>query len=244
MPKKDMAGDNEKLIELVEKAKNGEKIAFNLIVKRIKGFLNYIAYKKFFIPGYTQDDILQECLIALYQKAIKDYKKDKGPFVRFAKLCIRRHIITELKTRNKHKYRALNEAVSLDMVVEEEDGGNQISLYNYLASTNDNLFEKTIVREKSRELYLQLARKCTALEYKILVYYIKGYNYNEIVNLVSREEKDINKKVVDNALVRVKNKAEELMSAIENDGMIQKDMFEEIQDYPDLEVEVDDDEEE
>ncbi|MFW5890606.1 MAG: sigma factor, partial [bacterium] len=104
---------NEKLIQLVKKVKESDdNDAFDKIYKRMEKYIKSII-SKFFISGLGDDDILQECLIALRFKAINDYDENKGPFIRFAKLCIRRHIITELKACKKKKYLALNSAFSL-----------------------------------------------------------------------------------------------------------------------------------
>jgi RNA polymerase sporulation-specific sigma factor len=220
---------NEQLIILVQKVReDGDELAFEQIKKKLNGYINSIT-KKFFISGFTNDDIIQECLIALRFKAIDDYDSKKGPFIKFAKLCIRRHIITELKACKKKKNFALNSAMSLDQEYEGEDSA--CSLLDIIPDTVDeNHFIKVNLRERGRFLYNSLSRKLTELEYKILVYYIKGYNYMEIVNLLRGEglleaEDKKDKKVIDNGLCRIKTKALSLKQKIDEERKLQGDMF-------------------
>src|ERR1035437_2368906 len=103
--------ENDKIVEYVDRFReNGQdEEAFQYIVAALEGFLRHLSQKKFFfVPGANSDDVYQEGLLALATKAIPDYQKEKGPFLGFAKLCIRRHIITILKASNNNKNRALN----------------------------------------------------------------------------------------------------------------------------------------
>ena len=225
---------NQELLTHVNKVKEeNDDRSFEIIKDKLK---NYIKSQtnKFFISGSTSDDIEQECLIALRFKAINDYNVNKGPFIKFAKLCIRRHIITELKACKKKKNIALNSAMSLDQYYEDEDKESNFTLMDMVDNNEDkNHFDLMNIQEKGRFMYNQLARKLTKLEYKILVYYIKGYNYMEIVNLLRGEEEDLlktddtekSKKVVDNALCRIKKKALEIEDKMKSEKRYQGDMF-------------------
>ena len=96
------------LVYKVRKSKKKEEVndAFEKIVDWLDPKIKKIA-GKFRIPGLNFDDIYQECLCALQQKAIQDYDETRGsdptkpaPFDRFALLCIRRHLSTKLKAYN------------------------------------------------------------------------------------------------------------------------------------------------
>lgn len=222
---------NIELIRLVNKVKaDNDENAFNAIKKKLDKYINSIQ-NKFFISGATNDDILQECLIALRFKSINDYDEQKGPFIKFAKLCIRRHIITELKVCKKKKNHALNSALSLDQDYDNDDDSSY-SLMDILPQRDKtDHFSRVAIRERGRFLYNHLKLRLTKLEYRILVYYIKGYNYMEIVNILKGEglldsgNEDSEKKVVDNGLCRIKNKALALKTEIEKNNSIQGDMF-------------------
>src|ERR1035437_3453054 len=91
--------ENERLIECVQMFKDcQDEEAFKQIVKSLDSFLMYLANRKFRIQGSNSDDIYQEGLLALSTKAIPDYRAEEGAFMAFAKLCIKRHIITLLKS--------------------------------------------------------------------------------------------------------------------------------------------------
>jgi len=213
---------------------NNDEDAFLVVKKKLEGHMRSVV-SKFFISGLTNDDIYQECLIALRFKAIDDYDQDKGPFIKFARLCIRRHIITELKACKKKKNLALNTAYSLDQSYKNDDGESSYQLIDLVEDEKKaNYFENLSEKERGKFLYNHLARRLTELEYKILAFYIKGYNYNEIVDLVKKDDPDLfknddiesQKKVIDNGLCRIKNKAKELKEEIDvNDKTLQGDMF-------------------
>ena len=87
------------------------------------------------------------------------------------------------------------------------------------------------MKERGRFLYHHLARDLTELEYKILVYYIKGYNYMEAVHLLRGDglltsgDDVLDKKAVDNGLCRIKKKANDLRQQIDGKHYLQDDMF-------------------
>jgi RNA polymerase sporulation-specific sigma factor len=226
---------NKELIEYVNRVKMyNDEDSFNVIHSKLANHIKSVV-SKFFISGFTNDDIHQECLIALRFKAIDDYDETKGPFIKFARLCIRRHIITELKACKKKKNLALNSALSLDEVYGDDDGESSYHLIDTIADDKKKShFDNLSAKERGKFLYNHLARRLTKLEYKILVYYIKGYNYTEIVNLVKDEDPHLfksdeienRKKVIDNGLCRIKSKAKELKDEIDISGnKIQGDMF-------------------
>jgi len=181
--------DNERILDCVRKVKDTkDEQAFQQIVVALHGYLQHLSLKKFFfVAGSNSDDIYQEGLYALATKAIPDYDENKGPFIGFAKLCIRRHIITILKTANNNKNRALNMSVSMDATVchDEEDGPVTISNF-------------------------------TPLEAKVLDLYLQNMSYMDIVTLMNKTRRGknrVNCKVIDNALCRIKKKAMELDEA-------------------------------
>jgi len=223
---------NSELIELVKKVKEfNDDVSFNIICSKIEKYIRSVT-SKFFITGFTDDDISQECLIALRFKAIHDYDNKKGPFIKFAKLCIRRHIITELKACKKKRNFALNSAVSLDTSHSGDDQDSEYTLMDIIPdNVSNDYFKEVIVKERGRFLYNHLARDLTELEYKILVYYIKGYNYMEVVHLLRNDglllsnDDDLDKKAVDNGLCRIKKKACDLRQKIDNKHCLQDEMF-------------------
>ena len=89
--------------EYIKRIKMGDEQALNEIMEKYKSFV-YLKAKPFFIVGAEKEDIIQEGMIGLF-KAIKGYNEEKeASFKAFADLCVRRQIMTAIKsaTRQKH----------------------------------------------------------------------------------------------------------------------------------------------
>lgn len=166
--------------------------------------------KKYRIPGCDADEIEQECLFALRYKAIEDFNPERGKFKSFAILCIKRHLFSLIKGNNQHKRIVLNTAMSLNE--DRSDGGDNLSLINLIAdetSVQAELEKKEIFNLRIRELSSRLSK----LEQEVFKLYIKQYHYDEIVDALKDmfPKKCINKKVIDNALVRARKKAQDMI---------------------------------
>jgi RNA polymerase sporulation-specific sigma factor len=210
--------DNERILDCVRKVKDTkDEQAFQQIVVALHGYLQHLSLKKFFfVAGSNSDDIYQEGLYALATKAIPDYDENKGPFIGFAKLCIRRHIITILKTANNNKNRALNMSVSMDATVchDEEDG--PVTISNFFPNGDEGIVEGLVRGESYARLKESLLTKLTPLEAKVLDLYLQNMSYMDIVTLMNKTRRGknrVNCKVIDNALCRIKKKAMELDEA-------------------------------
>ena len=89
--------------DVVEMAKSNNPLALEYLISKYKNFVRSKA-RSYFLIGADRDDIIQEGMIGLY-KAIRDYEKGKlASFKSFAEICIRRQMITAIKsaTRQKH----------------------------------------------------------------------------------------------------------------------------------------------
>jgi len=204
--------DNKQILELVDRVKNNDEDAFREISKMLHGFLQHLSLKKFFfVAGNNHEDIYQEGLMALSSKAIPDYDRDKGPFLSFAKLCIKRHIITCLKSANNNKNRALNSSVSMDATVTGEDEDGPMSISSFLSSDDEVVVDRICRLEQNKALRYELEGRLTPLELRVLSFYLKSMSYVDIVECMNRRRRHkVNTKAIDNALCRIKNKAFEI----------------------------------
>lgn len=210
--------ENEKLVEWVKRVKLGnDDEAFEQIVKALHTYLQHLSLKKFRIAGNNSDDVYQEGLFALSTKAIPDYREEKGAFLSFAKLCIRRHIITVLKSANNNKGKALNGAVSLDSTAcdDKEDGAVPISdfLDTWKYNDEEDVVDSFTRLEMHARLKLSLLGKLTSLEKHVLECYLQNMSYLDIVKAMNKHRRGknrVNCKVIDNALCRIKKKAIEI----------------------------------
>src|SRR5258705_9337513 len=98
-------------LQLVLKARNGDQLALDALIRRYTGFVRLKA-SSYFLAGGDSDDLIQEGLIGLY-KAVRDFRTDKETSFRsFAELCVTRQIITAIKTATRFKHTPLNTYVS------------------------------------------------------------------------------------------------------------------------------------
>jgi RNA polymerase sporulation-specific sigma factor len=98
-------------MQLVLRARNGDGVALDALIKRYTGFVRLKA-SSYFLAGGESEDLIQEGLIGLY-KAVRDFRVDKETSFRsFAELCVTRQIITAIKTATRFKHAPLNTYVS------------------------------------------------------------------------------------------------------------------------------------
>ena len=71
----------EQQLQLVEAAKKGDDKALEEIADSYKGLIRSIV-NKFYIVGGDKDDLLQECMLGLFN-AVTGYDQSKGAFPSF-----------------------------------------------------------------------------------------------------------------------------------------------------------------
>jgi len=188
--------------------------AFDYIAALLHGYLYHLAVRKFFrVPGHSSEDIYQEGLIALAMKAIPDYDENKGAFIAFAKLCIKRHIITILKSSNNYHNAPLNGAMSLDATVCDDEEDGPIPISGFLPNGQPDMVHVMLRLEGNDRLKGLLDKRLTPLESTVLSEYLKSMSYLDIVTYMNRHRRGKNRvqtKTIDNALCRIKKKAVDL----------------------------------
>ena len=183
-----------------------------LAFANLREYLNsYIGLfeRKYRIPGCDADEIEQECLYALRFKAIEDFNPTRGKFRSFAILCMKRHLFSIIKASSQQKRRVLNESLSLD---EDRSEGDDLSLNNLI--TKDALSTIDII-EKSETTAVTIKRllsRLSRLEQEVFLLYIRQFTYEEMVEQLKDlfPNKKWSKKSCDNALVRVRSKAQNM----------------------------------
>lgn len=185
---------------------------FDRIHLYMRGYLINIVLKQFpYIKGMQTVDIYQQTLFALWIKAIPGFKRGKGmSFLNFAKMCIRRHLITLLNaSKNRQKDQSLNRAISLDSPVNQnngEDDGNTFS--NTVPDKGMATDEITASEEALRLTKESLMGVLSDFEKVVLHEYLSTSTYKEIAKNISKKtNKRCVTKSVDNALLRIRKKA-------------------------------------
>jgi RNA polymerase sporulation-specific sigma factor len=166
------------------------------ILRAYKPTVSAIA-QSYFIRGADRDDVLQEGMIGLW-KAIRDFRPGAGrSFDTFAKLCVRRQIITAVKTAMRPKQRMLSDCLSLDMPVLDE-----CTLSDAVADeTTPNVLDVVLKRDGLGRVLGNDEGHFSPFELDVARLYSQGYSYMEIA-----AEVGCSLKSVDCALFRVKRK--------------------------------------
>ena len=187
--------------ELVVLSASGDEIATECILGRYKNLVRSKA-RMYFLVGADKEDIIQEGMIGLF-KAIRDFNSQKpASFKGFAELCIKRQIITAVKTATRQKHMPLNTYVSLSNPM--YDGESEGLLEEVLSGTSETDPERLFISKENAEfLNIKMEEVLSDLEKSVLAFYLEGKSYQEIGELLDKPQKSI-----DNALQRVKKKME------------------------------------
>lgn len=184
---------------------------FDRIHLYMHGYLINVVLKKFpYIVGYQAVDVYQETLIALRFKAIPRFKKGKGmSFLNFAKMCIRRHLITLLNAaKNRKRDQSMNTAISLDSSPIKDGDGERSSLMNIIADESASVDKVMETNEAYKITVKTLLSSLSTFERVVLEEYLANSSYQEISkNIKLKTKKRCNTKSIDNALLRIRKKA-------------------------------------
>jgi RNA polymerase sporulation-specific sigma factor len=179
--------------------------ALEYLLNKYKNFVRAKA-RSYFLIGADREDIVQEGMIGLY-KAIRDFRQSRlTTFRAFAELCVTRQIITAIKKATRQKHKPLNSYVSLNKPMFDEDSDR--TLIDIVASGKISNPEEIIIgKEDFSIIESKMGKLLSPLEMQVLRKYIEGKSYFEVAEDLNRSVKS-----VDNALQRVKNKLEKLIS--------------------------------
>ena len=188
-------------LQLALKARNGDGVAMDQLIRRYTGFVRLKA-SSYFLAGGDAEDLIQEGLIGLY-KAVRDYRTDKETSFRsFAELCVTRQIITAIKTATRFKHAPLNTYVSFSHTPAGQESDGDCTLGDALPGPAvDEPSICVISTEELQSLVGCLGSGLSGLEADSLRLYLEGSSYEQMA-----EELGCDTKTIDNALQRVKRK--------------------------------------
>lgn len=188
---KDLSEDQ--LLEIMKE----DSYAMEELLSRYKNLVRQIA-RSYFLIGAEPDDLLQEGMIGLYG-AILSYKPEFGAFKGFACVCIKRRLLTAVKSANRQKNKILNESISLTTQggVKSEDDENVFIIPSDDLSPVDEL----IARENYEGLQQFINKQLSKFEKSVLKFYLDGLSYSEIAVKL-----ETNAKSIENALARLRMK--------------------------------------
>ena len=191
------APDNDR--NSIIKIRNGDSTELDNLIQKYQNFV----YKKstpYFLAGAEKEDIVQEGMIGLY-KAIKSYDLEKDiTFKYFADLCIKRQIITAIKTYSRQKHSPLNTYLSLNKTSDDDEDDREIIEKLDIEIVPDPLEEITI-KETYKRIEDKMSKLLSPFEQQVYYSYLSGYSYAQIANNLGSHSK-----AVDNAIQRIKKK--------------------------------------
>ena len=189
--------------EIVALAQNNDDDALTYLLDKYKNFVRSKA-RSYFLIGADHEDIVQEGMIGLF-KAIRDYKPTRlSSFRAFAELCVKRQIITAIKTATRQKHFPLNSYVSLNKpLYDEESDRTLLDVIEGRVTNPEDLF---ISQEELERIQNEISTTLSPLEQQVLAAFLNGKSYQEIAGMLDRHVKSI-----DNALQRVKRKLTKLL---------------------------------
>lgn len=177
---------DDKLVRLSQEGNGDASVA---VLRRYMCLIKSRA--SYFYNGTIEmEDLVQEGIIALYL-CIKQFDFKSSAFSTFARLCVDRAIMSEMRLHARKKRIPQDKLISLDEV-------------NGLFS-DDNPENILIESENVTTLENSIKRLLSKREYKVFVLFLHNYGVKEISRLLETSEKSVN-----NTLYRIRNKLSNL----------------------------------
>jgi len=179
---------------LALQAQAGDNAAWEVLLTQLSPLVR-ACVNGYFLMGADRDDTLQEGMIGLF-RAIRAYQPSRGvPLRAFAIACIRRAVVDAVRAAARQKHLALNQAQSLSDEELQPAAGLETDPEYVL-----------LKQEFYDQLQLQLHPRLSSLEQRILPLFLAGNTYTEIA-----AQLDLPPKSVDNAIQRIRTKAQGMM---------------------------------
>lgn len=202
MNKYDSATDE----QLIADFKDGNSEIMDYIMDKYKSMVRRKA-RAMYLLGGENDDLIQEGMIGL-MKAVMDYDPNqKASFASFADLCVSRQMYTAIEASKRKKHIPLNSYISLYEEDEGADDGKKQQLIDTIESEPENNPETIYFGKEYTEAFVEkLKQNLSPLENHVLYLHLMGTDYRTIAELLGKGPK-----AIDNALQRIRSKAEKVL---------------------------------
>ena len=186
--------------------KNGNQEIMDYLMVKYKSMVRKKA-RAMYLLGGENEDLIQEGMIGLI-KAVRDFDEtQKTSFSSFAELCVSRQMYSAIEASNRKKHLPLNSYVSLYEDSEQEGEGRSLPLIDTIESAKENDPEVLYFGKEYTEAFAeQLKELLSPLENHVLYLHLMGTDYRTIAELLGKSPKS-----VDNALQRIKTKAQKIL---------------------------------
>ena len=185
---------------------NGNQEIMDYLMVKYKSMVRKKA-RAMYLLGGENEDLIQEGMIGLI-KAVRDFDEtQKTSFSSFAELCVSRQMYSAIEASNRKKHLPLNSYVSLYEDSEQEGEGRSLPLIDTIESSKENDPEVLYFGKEYTEAFAeQLKELLSPLENHVLYLHLMGTDYRTIAELLGKSPKS-----VDNALQRIKTKAQKIL---------------------------------
>ena len=186
--------------------KNGNQEIMDYLMVKYKSMVRKKA-RAMYLLGGENEDLIQEGMIGLI-KAVRDFDEtQKTSFSSFAELCVSRQMYSSIEASNRKKHLPLNSYISLYEDSEQEGEGRNLPLIDTIESSKENDPEVLYFGKEYTEAFAeQLKELLSPLENHVLYLHLMGTDYRTIAELLGKSPKS-----VDNALQRIKTKAQKIL---------------------------------
>lgn len=190
--------------KLQKMASAGDSQAENILAARYSGLVE-ASVRSYFLAGGESADLAQEGMVGLLS-AIREYRESLGvPFKAYASLCIRRRILSAVRSASRMKHIPLNQGVSLEETMSDLSHEAAGRLVIDQRRTPE---EQVLARESDTEFFHSFSRFLSPLEQEVLRLCLDGYSYRAVAQRLGKKEK-----AVDNAVQRIRRKLARILSS-------------------------------
>ncbi len=197
--------------QLIKDLRSGDGDITDFLMNKYKSVVRKKA-RAMYLLGGENEDLIQEGMIGLF-KAVRDFREEHGTsFYSFAELCISRQMYSAMESANRKKHFPLNSYVSIYEEKETEEEAQPPLVDTIRADVENDPEALYFGKEYTNFFQENLKEQLSPLENKVLYLHLQGTNYRTIAELIDRSPK-----TVDNALQRIKAKAEKLLKGDKND---------------------------
>ena len=196
--------------QLMEQLKAGDQDIMDYIMDKYKSMVRKKA-RAMYLLGGENEDLIQEGMIGLI-KAVRDYDGAHGTsFSSFAELCVSRQMYSAIEASRRKKHLPLNSYISLYEESEVQHDGKKMPLIDTIEAEQETDPEALYFGREYTEAFIeQLKENLSPMENHVLYLHLMGTDYRKIAELLDKSPKSI-----DNAIQRIRGKAEKMLDRAE-----------------------------
>lgn len=181
---------------------SGNSEAEDLLIRRYTRIVKALA-RPFFLVGADSEDLIQEGMLGLLS-ALRSYDPKAGAsFKTYSQLCIRRKLISAVRSASCKNTVSLDDCLSLESPLFNETQPEMA--YGLRIDSPPRPEELVIDKENTQKLFQNVFNVLSKFEQQVLRCYLSGMSYREIAEMTNKTEK-----AVDNAVQRIRQKVSRL----------------------------------